>query len=192
MVNVTIDQLPPFATPADLSNYTNGQILEEDDRCRAILDAVSTSIRREAGWHIWPVVQDHELILDGPGGRKLALPTMRLQNLQALSELGRDLDVEEVVDWSEIGLVMKTNGLWTNRYRKIRATITHGYEDAADLAWLACSLAARGLSSPMGATREQAGAISITWATAQSGVGGGLVPLASEQAVLDRYQLAEA
>lgn len=189
MESITIDELPPFATPQDLTNYTNGQVQEEDERCQAVLDAVSASIRREAGWHIWPVVQDHELVLDGPGGRKLALPTMNLLDLQSISELGRDLDVEEEIDWSAIGLVMKVNGVWTNRYRKIRAKITHGYPEAADLAWLACSLAARGLSSPMGATREQAGAISITWATPQSGVGGGLVPLTSEQAVMDRYKL---
>lgn len=192
MANITIDELPPFATPLDLSNYTNGQIQEEDDRCEPVLAAVSASIRREAGWHIWPVVQGHELVLDGPGGRKLALPTMNLVDLQSISELGQNLDIEQGVDWSEIGLVMKVNGLWTNRYRKIRATVTHGYPEAADLAWLACSLAARGLSSPMGATREQAGAIAITWATPQSGVGGGLVPLASEQAVMDRYKLVVA
>lgn len=187
----TIDALPNFALPADVENFTKGQITADDPRVADALAAVTSSIRREAGWHIGPVVQGHSLTLDGPGGTKLNLPTLKLVNLVSVHDLGVEVNLlDDTHDWSELGLVEKRNGTrWTDRYRKIWVVMDHGFDDLSDLKFLTLSLVSRGLASPMGATREQAGSMSIQWATPQSGVAGGLVPLAYELQIMNRYRL---
>lgn len=188
---VAIADVPDFATPADVENFTKGQIEASDPRVLDAIKAVTSSIRREAGWHIGPVVEAHQVTLDGPGGQVLHLPTLRLVNLVSVTQLGEALDLAgESHDWSELGLVEKRDGtFWTDRYRKIVAVMDHGFDDTSDLKFLTLSLLARGLSSPLGATREQAGSMSIQWATAVPGVAGGLVPIPSEQRIMDRYRL---
>lgn len=188
---VAIADVPDFATAADVENFTKGQIESTDPRVSDALKAVTSSIRKEAGWHIGPVVEAHSVTLDGPGGRILHLPTLKLLNLVSVTELGTAVDLAgDSHDWSELGLVEKRDGTyWTDRFRKIVAVMDHGYEDIADLKFLALSLVSRGLSSPLGATREQAGSMSIQWATPTPGVAGGLVPLPSELRIMDRYRL---
>lgn len=188
---ITIDDLPNFAEPSDVEVFTKGQIEASDPRVPDALAAVTSSIRREAGWHIGPVVENHTLKLDGPGGRKLNLPTLKLVDLVSLTQLGVALDLDgDSHDWSELGLVEKRDGsCWTDRYRKIEVVMTHGFEDLADLKFLTLSLVSRGLSSPLGATREQAGSMAISWATPQQGVSGGLVPLNYEEQIMARYKL---
>jgi hypothetical protein len=188
---VAIADIPDFATPEEVEAFTKGQVDSTDERVQDAIKAVTLSIRREAGWHIGPVVTDHTLTLDGPGGTKLNLPTGKLLELKSLTHLGTALDVDgEDLDWSELGLVELRNGtLWTNRYRKIVAVLDHGYDDYSDLKFLTLGLASRGLSSPFGATREQAGSMSIQWATPQSGVAGGIVPTSVELSIVNRYKL---
>lgn len=188
---VAIQDIPDFATADELEAFTKGQVDSTDERVQDAIKAVTLSIRREAGWHIGPVVTDHTLTLDGPGGTKLNLPTMKLLDLKSITELGTALVLDDDShDWSELGLVEKRNGTrWTNRYRKIVAVMDHGFEDISDLKFLTLSLTARGLSSPFGATREQAGSMSIQWATPQSGVAGGIVPTSVEMSIVDKYRL---
>lgn len=188
-VLVAIADIPDFATPAQLEDFTKGAILSNDPRVADAIKAVTQSIRREAGWHIGPVVEGHSVTLDGPGGPTLPLPTQRLQELVSVTELGVSLDVD-ALDWSEIGLVQRTDcRSWTNRYRKIVVVMDHGYDELAQLQFLTCSLVARGLASPMGATREQAGAMSINWGTVQQGVSGGMIPTDYEREVMNSYKL---
>lgn len=188
---VAINALPDFATADELEAFTKGQVDSADERVLGAIKAVTLSIRREAGWHVGPVVTDHTLTLDGPGGKKLNLPTAKLLALKSVTHVGQVLDPNgEDLDWSELGLVELRNGSrWTDRYRKIQVVMDHGYEDYSDLKFLALSLASRGLSSPFGATREQAGSMSIQWATPQSGVAGGIVPTSVELSIVDKYRL---
>lgn len=200
MQQAATEQLPPFATVEQLEAYTKGKLRASDPRSLDALVAVSASIRQRAGWHVWPVLTDHALTLDGPGGPVLSIPTTRLLAVHSLFEVGRALDVEEDIDWSATGLVRKVAGghldghysvagaSWTRRYRKILATIDHGYEDVPELQQLTLQLTARALSSPMGATREQAGSLSVNWGMATQGVSGGLVPLSAESATMERYR----
>ncbi|QGJ97148.1 head-to-tail adaptor [Arthrobacter phage Maria1952] len=191
-VLVAIADIPDFATPQQLEAYTKGAIPADDPRVEDAIKAVTQSIRREAGWHIGPAVEGHSVTLDGPGGPTLLLPTQKLSELVSLTELGVALDVD-ALDWSEIGMVQRTDRCpWTNRFRKIVAVMNHGYDEFAELTFLTLSLVARGLASPMGATREQAGAMSINWATVQQGVSGGLVPLGYEREIMGRYKLVTA
>ncbi|QDH48912.1 head-tail adaptor [Arthrobacter phage Gisselle] len=186
---VAIADITDFATPAQLEDFTKGAILSTDPRAADAIKAVTQSIRREAGWHIGPAVEGHSVTLDGPGGPTLVLPTQKLKELVSLTELGVSLDVD-ALDWSEIGLVQRTDRCsWTNRYRKIVVVMDHGYDELAQLQFLTCSLVARGLASPMGATREQAGAMSINWGTVQQGVSGGMIPTEYEREVMNSYKL---
>jgi hypothetical protein len=187
---VAITELPPLASPADVEAYTKGKLKAVDLRVPAALAAVSRSIRRRAGWHIWPLVTAHTLVLDGPGGDVLSLPTLKLVALTSLTEVGTAIDLVDGVDVSpSTGLVKKTSGTWTTRYGKISAVMDHGEEEVPDLANLALKLVARGLASPMGATREQAGALSVNWSMTTQGVAGGIVPTADERSLMDSYVL---
>ena len=188
---VAITELPPLATPAQVEAYTKGKLKAEDLRVQDALAAVSRSIRRRAGWHIFPVVTAHTLVLDGPGGTVLSLPTLKLVTLTALTEAGTVIDPVAGVDVSrETGLVKKTDGSsWTTRYGHIVVTMDHGEEEVPDLAMLCLKLAARGLASPMGATREQAGALSVNWSMTTQGVAGGITPTLDERSLMDSYVL---
>lgn len=182
--------LPPFASPQELQFFTKGKIKASESRVPAALAAVSSEIRRAAGWHIWPILRNHELVLDGSGGRIQYVPTLRLLEVKAASSAGVTI-LPENIDPSQLGLLEARGFLWTRRYSQVRLTIDHGWEEAPELKALCLSLAARALASPMGATREQAGSISVNWAMTSS-VSGGILPTSAELATIHRYQTVEA
>jgi hypothetical protein len=185
---VAIADIPPLASPAQLEAYTKGKVKADDARVADALAAVSRSIRRRAGWHIWPLVTAHTVVLDGPGGEVLPLPTMRLVSLTAITEAGLVLDPLTLDISRDTGLVRKSTGAhWTRRYGQIVVTMDHGEDEVPDLAALALKLAARGLASPMGATREQAGALSVNWSMVTQGVAAGITPSADERTLMDTY-----
>lgn len=188
---VAITELPPLASPAQLEDFTKGKVKADDARVGNALAAVSRSIRRRAGWHIAPAVTAHTLVLDGPGGTVLSLPTLSLVTLTALTEAGTVIDPATGVYLSRAtGLVKKRDGSsWTSNYGEIVVTMDHGEEEVPELADLALRLAARGLASPMGATREQAGALSVNWSMVTQGVAAGITPTADERSLMDSYRL---
>jgi hypothetical protein len=171
--------------------YTKGKIKADDLRVQDALAAVSRSIRRRAGWHITPVVTGHAMALDGPGGTVLSLPTLKLVALTSITDDETVLTPATDLRISpSTGLVKKRDGCnWTSHYGAIAVVMDHGEEDAPDLANLALKLVARGLASPMGATREQAGALSVNWSMTTQGVVGGIVPTADERTLMDSYVL---
>lgn len=187
---VAINDIGPLATPAQLENFTKGKLRAADLRVPDALAAVSRSIRNRAGWHITPLVTDHALVLDGPGGRVLALPSMHIKTIHTLDDDGA-LYLEEDLRVSRgTGLTTKRSGAWwSSEYGAITVTMDHGHDVAEDLVMMCMTLAARGLSSPMGATREQAGALSVNWGMTTQGVAGGIVPSAGERTVMDYYTL---
>src|SRR5699024_5956494 len=153
-------------------------------------------IRRYCRWHVAPEVEVTEQVLDGPGGHLLVLPTLRLTKVSALAvrthEGWNDWDAEalEALEWSANGEVYRRRR-WPRRFRSVRMSYTHGFEDAPDLVQIIQQVVAHALASPMGATREQAGALAVTWATTAPGVSGGLSLLERDMAVLDTYRLPE-
>lgn len=190
---VTIDALPPLATPAQLEAWTKGKIKAGDARVPDALAAVSRSIRNRCGWHVAPAVEGHQLVLDGPGGTVLSLPSMKIKTLTTVKDDGAALDPAPGADLrvsKGTGLVKKrSGGRWSGEYGSIEVTMDHGHDKAEDLAGVCLSIAARGLASPMGATREQAGALSVNWAMAAQGVSGGIIPMSGELAIVDAYRL---
>lgn len=178
--------LPNFAEPADVQEFTKGKLKASEPRVEAALTAVSASMRRYAEWHIWPLVRGDVLVLDGDGGRIQPLPTLKLVRLVAVHNAGEIID-PDAVDVSASGLMQRTDGgLWTRRMGRLFVTMDHGHRAVPDLQALCVSLVARALASPLGATQESAGSISVSWGS--YGTGGGLQPYGTEQQLMASYK----
>lgn len=180
-----------LASPSELAEYSKGTISQSEPRITGALAGVSAAIRNYCGWHITPVVTQ-ELVLDGPGGRLLNLPTNLLTGITALTEDGVLLVDNTDFRWSADGSVKRKGCTWSDDFRIITATIVHGYAEAPDVKRVALAVVARELSSPTGATREQAGAVSISWALSSAGVSGGVALLQNERDILDHYRIESA
>ncbi|MGV3564158.1 MAG: hypothetical protein ACO1ON_12850 [Nocardioides sp.] len=129
---------------------------------------------------------EETITLDGPGGDLLALPTLRVEDITAVSVRGAALDVGDL-EWSDKGMIRHRR--WPHRFRSVEVTFRHGFEHADDLKQVVQQVVANAIASPMGATREQAGQVSISWSTTAPGVSGGLSLLERDMAVLDLYRL---
>lgn len=170
----------------ELARFSEGTDLEQSDPLtKFFLGAATEAVRNYCGWHVFPV-REETLILDGPGGHLLVLPTGKLLDVVSITELG-----ETVTDfeWSADGKLRKR--CWTERYRAISITVRHGHSSAQDLLSTIYAIASRAASSPSGAIQDTAGPFTLVHAQISSGVAGGLGMLAHEQAILDRYALAD-
>lgn len=179
---------PALLSPEQFSAGTGGKVLATDPRVAPLIDGATAAIRRYCGWHV-AGPHTETLTLDGPGGDELVLPTLHLRALSSLVERGVTLVDGVDYEWSAKGTVRRLTGCWTARYRALDVTMNHGFDDAADLTQIVQQVVANAIASPMGATREQAGALSVQWATTAPGVSGGLSLLERDMAVLDLYRL---
>ena len=182
-------RLPAFVTAAEFSAWTNGKIAEADPRVAPLLDGASAGIRRYVGWHIGPVLEE-TLVGDGPGGSLLSLPTGRLLSVVSVDNGGSVVDPASV-DLSKHGMLELQGGWWSSRLGAVSVRVQHGYDlaDLEDVKQIVKQVTAAALSSPMGATREQAGTVSISWATTAPGVSGGLSLLARDLEVLAPFKI---
>lgn len=178
---------PALVTPEALSAATGGRISSADPRVPVLIDGATRAVRRYCGWHVAPEWRT-TLTLDAPGGWLLALPTLRLGDVHAFTFEDAPLALTDV-EWSHNGEVRKLNGPWGYGYRSITADVTHGYTLAADLATVIAQVVVNALASPLGATREQAGSMSVQWATTAPGVSGGVSLLERDLALLNTYKL---
>lgn len=187
--------MPPagLVTTTQLAAWTQGKVSATDPRLQGLIDGATAAVRRYCGWHIAPEYTE-TVTLDGPGGALLNLPTLHVTALGPVVELGTPLVPYDYntgtgsYEWSKLGSVLR-HGWWTKRYRAVTVTMTHGFDSAPDVAQIIMQVVAAAVSSPMGATREQAGQVSVSWATTAPGVAGGLSLLERDLAVLDSYRL---
>lgn len=180
--------MDPLATAADLAAYSRGQVPEGDPRVDPILDGVSAAVRRWCGWHIYPEVQE-TVVLDGPGGRYLALPTKQATQVQSILENGFILLDGIHYRWAFDGSVKRLDRYWVDDYRAVTVTYRHGFDEVEDVKSVVLSVASRQLASPMGAVSEAAGGVTVKWSETASGVAGGLGILAHEFALLAPYRI---
>lgn len=182
-------RFPSFVTAAEFSAWTGGKIPSTDPRVEPLLAGASAGIRRYCGWHIAPVLEE-TLAGDGPGGSLLLLPTGRLLSLVSATNAGSVVDLAEV-DFSRSGMVELRGGWWSSRLGSVSVRVQHGYDvaDVGDVCQIVKQVTANALASPMGATREQAGQVSISWATTAPGVSGGLSLLERDFAVLAPFKI---
>jgi hypothetical protein len=189
---------PALLTPANFSDATGGKIAADDPRVAPLIDGATRGIRRYCGWHVGTEYAD-TLKLDGPGSPLLQPRTLRIKEITSITErvyAGQDpVTLVEDVDfeWSENGEIRRLGGAWwTDRYRSIDVEMTHGFEDVDDLVQIIQQVVGNAISSPLGATREQAGQLSVQWATTAPGVSGGLSLLQRDMAILDSYRIVGA
>lgn len=178
-----------FATPAELSAYTMGNISASDERSQPLLDGASEAIRRYAGWNIAPA-EDVTVTLDG-GGSTLYLPSLKVNSIASITIDGTPWTEYQ---WSRrTGNVRRYPGMygdWPDMWGGIVVTFNSGYTDVPDdLKQIVLQVASIAMSSPTGATREQAGAVAMQWATTAPGVAGGLSLLQRDLAILASYKL---
>lgn len=169
----------PLASAGDYTSITG----LSPARAEWDLAAASAAIRRQAGWHIWPILQE-EMTVNGTGARELFLPTGRLVDVSACSHLyrGNTTPTEVAVgtlEWSAAGWLYNPYG-WTNRLRGVVVTIEHGYDAVPDLAALCLDLAVRVNAGPAGIVRESAGMRSIEYARALT---------EQDHATIERYRI---
>jgi hypothetical protein len=119
------------------------------------------------------------------------LPTGRLLEILTATDAGTDVDVS-TLDFSRHGMVSRRDAYgWTNRFGAVSVRVRHGFDlaDVPDVAQIVKQVTANALASPMGATREQAGTVSVAWATTAPGVSGGLSLLQRDLDVLAAFKI---
>jgi len=182
-------RLPPLVSAEDFSAWTGGKVAASDPRVLPLLKGASAGIRRWARWHIAPVLEE-TLTGDGPGGSLLLLPTGRLLEVLTATNAGESVDVAGL-DFSRHGMVSRPDAGWSNRFGSVSVRVRHGFDlaDVPDVAQIVKQVTANVLASPMGATREQAGTVSVAWATTAPGVSGGLSLLQRDLDVLAAFKI---
>lgn len=178
-----------FATPQELSDHTKGQISPTDQRSPLILAGATTAIRNYCGWNIAPA-EDLEVTLDG-GAEVLYLPSLKVNSLASLTIDGSPQDLTNF-EWSRrTGNVRrKDHCALPEVWGGIEVAFNSGYDEVpADLKAIVLQVSALALSSPTGATREQAGQVAVSWGTTAPGVSGGLTLLARDLQTLAAYKL---
>ncbi|KAA8723590.1 hypothetical protein F4V58_06595 [Corynebacterium phocae] len=146
---------------------------------QSAIDRAVHTLRRLAGWHIWPPRVDtiRELV---PGDPAVLLPTKRLLEIESLSIDGAPRPVEDLV-WDEDGVVY-VPGLAPRRDgvpRVVEAVIRHGFDNPADIVGVALAIAGR---SEQPQSSYAVGRISV-------GAPGTATPQSTEWRILDTYRL---
>jgi hypothetical protein len=129
-----------------------------------LIAGATDAIRLWCGWHVAPVIEE-TVTLDSEGSASLRLPTGRLVTATGLKVDGVPVP-DDAWDYSTAGMIRLRRGVFPDRFRAVEVTITHGWPQAPSLEAVITRSVLSACASPMGATREQAGSISATWARA--------------------------
>lgn len=147
---------PPHGITAEiLANILpEGMIDPSTPNIQTAIDAAVAHVRRTAGWHVFPAVDD-TLTVDGEGGRVLTLPTLRVNSITSVTERGGDpLEEWEAYEWSRTGDLKRLAGCWTTTWRGITVELNHGYDpedaDLLDLLKAIGSAVATAAANPLG------------------------------------------
>jgi hypothetical protein len=132
----------PELTAADVELYTKGRLLSSGSdgvETTRILNRALAAARRYCEWHVTPVKAIHVVTLDGPCGRVLMLPTLRLapNGLTSVVEDGVTLNLADirVSAGGPVRLRKKSRARWSSNYSSIVVTMTHGYLEADAEDW---------------------------------------------------------
>lgn len=180
-----------FASPDELSAYTAGLIAANDPRAQVILDGATQAIKNYCGWNIAPP-ETITLYLDG-GSSVIYLPTLKLNSVESITVDGTVLAATDY-EWSRVtgNIRSKLYAGFPDSWGGTVVVFNSGFATTpADLKQVVLQVSALALSSPTGATREQAGQVSMQWATTAPGVAGGLSLLERDLAVIDQYRIAK-
>lgn len=151
-------------------------------------DAARAAAQRYCGWHVTPQ-KTTQIVLDGPGGKLLAVPTLHLVQLLSITEDSVSVDLS-TVEWSMSGLIRKKSGQdWTSRLGGVSVNMIHGHNDADDFE-KAVELIGSNIGSAVrddsALISKRVGDIEYGWSVGLSG------PLSSATVLLDKYRLPGA
>lgn len=183
------NELPDLLSAEAFAASTGGSVDASDPYVEAVVRAAGQAVRAYCGWHVAPSAR-MTLTLDYDGGNVVNLPSLSVSEIRGFEWCGRDLDVSEL-EWSRSGLV-RLPGACAPRYGGIRVDLTHGFSDAGGVVQVVQQVAANAAASLMGATREQAGQVSVSWSQTSPGVSGGVSLLDRDLVLLAPYRLVEA
>lgn len=94
-----------------------------------VIDSVVADLRREAGWHIAPALPV-TLVLDGPDGPDLILPTLKLVEVVEIRDVSGSTP-RVLTGWRASrtkGIVRRDTG-WPCGFESIEVDVEHGYDD---------------------------------------------------------------
>lgn len=189
--------LQPFLDAAAVAAASKGAVSASDPRIGVLVKGASTAIRRYCGWHVAPVLEE-TVAVDHVGGDLVQLPSLNVVDVLAVTtwDGATDVALDPAASPRPWRVSRKSGQLRLARpvppaFEAITVTMRHGFDpDAvADLLQVVSQVVLVALASPMGATREQAGSIAVTWATTAPGVAGGLSLLGRDRDVLELYRL---
>lgn len=95
------------------------------------LTAAGADVRGACGWHVAPLVEDHEVLVSGRPGPRLVLPSLRVVDVAVHDAIsGR-----EILGWRRgaAGMLIRGAG-WPVGEDNLRIVLHHGYDECpADL-----------------------------------------------------------
>lgn len=160
------------------------------DAAQASAQALA-EVRAYCGWHLAPS-EDSTAVLDGSGASVLLLPSLHVTAVAQVVELGLLLD-PQTYEWSASGVIRRmttvylgTGARWTNRYRAVEVTFTHGFpEMPLDVQPVLDRLTARAVGGV--GLLTQVGQVS--YATGEDGLPVTGTLTTTDREILDRYKL---
>lgn len=173
---------PPIASRADYLRITGE--CDAPSNIDLLLDAASNAIRRAAGWHITPTVQE-TFILDGSGCGDLHAPTLNMQSVISARVAGQSVEPSGI-HWSATGYLRRPGG-WSDQLRGVELVAVHGYPHAPELVEMVCRMVARTVADSRSVAKEQAGGVSVEYREQSASVS--LLLLKYEQDQLAGYKL---
>lgn len=169
----------PVVVPGDLGAYQAGDP-------QFLINQATADVRRYCHWHVTPSLTEI-VTLDGSGSLFQSLPSLNVTAVTSVTEDGVLLDPSAYTwsqagyEWSQVGQLWRSRP-WSGHFRSIVVEMTHGYDQAPDLAGVILARASRMQGNPNAATRTQVGQVSE-----QLEVSSGFT--AEEINVLDLYRL---
>lgn len=150
-----------FVDEADVVAASKGQVVSGDPRIRSLLTSAQRAVRTWCGWHVTPSVTE-SVTLDAEGSASIQLPSTYVTDVGVVKVDGITLD-PSTYSWSQDGMLRLNDGVFPDRFRCVEVTMTHGYDDDPGIGEVVIRSVLGVLSSPMGATSEQAGGVAIRW-----------------------------
>lgn len=172
-------------TPDLVEYQTLGRVSADTPGLSEVLERAENAVIRYCEWHVAPA-RDETLILDGSGTGLVQLPSLKVNEIQEVRQLGQVVP-PEAYDWSATGQIQLRNpsGRWTGRYRGIQVDLNHGYDELpADLVNVILGLVVRAVASPMGEIMVRVGDRQSQFGSSA----GSVSPLDLEYQVLSRYR----
>ncbi|WP_157560530.1 hypothetical protein [Microbacterium gubbeenense] len=157
----------PLATPEQMCERTQGEVSAESHPFLANeLASASDDIRTFCRWHIYPEKQVTYRRV-GASADDVWLSAMEITSIDEVTVDGETWDDDRMA-----AVEFDPDTGWTNICgRKVHVKYTAGFDEVPpNLVTATLELAAQGLGTSLGQTREQAGSVSITYGRSGGGI----------------------